>query len=297
MKHTKTIIPDLPTVIRTSGYFLIVVFCLVIMIIIYILYFYNPKTGDRNYNLNADGLKIYKQFFSYSEISHMKQLCREEKYEILKRVLLNHPKLKKEIHGNFYPQGEYQLHDYIFIIKKSNIHTCHRDNNGSFYNKLQKYPSYTMIIYLENMKSCLSIIPTSHKTPQNRWWWNITQNPLENVLCDKGDIIIFDANTIHAGSLPIQPNNWRIQMKISHREDLRDTLSFYQNYNKMLDQDNNLSLEMNKFQQNVSCMFPVVSDLTQREHKKQARGTDDKMLSFVLSGNNDFYNFTDINIK
>jgi hypothetical protein len=285
MKHVKPL--EMPPIIRISGYLLIVVF----FIVIYILYFYNPKTGDRNYNLNVDGVQLYEQFFSSSDISYMNQLCREEKYDSLKRFLMNHPKLRNEINENFFPRGEYQLHDYIFIIKKSNIHTCHRDNNGSFYNKSQKYPSYTMIIYLrdqsaggtfsdspekivgedqceikmENKQSCLSIVPTSHKTPQNRWWWNITQNPLETVGCNKGDVIIFDANVIHAGTLPTQPNNWRIQMKISHREDLRDTLSFYQNYHKMLDKDNNLSTEMNKFQQNISCMFPIFSENTKKK--------------------------------
>jgi ectoine hydroxylase-related dioxygenase (phytanoyl-CoA dioxygenase family) len=225
----------------------------------------------------------------------MKELCKNEKYELLKKYLLNNFKLKKEINRNL--TCDYQLHDYIFIIKKSNIHTCHRDNNGSFYNKLQKYPSYTMIIYLENMESCLSIIPTSHISPQNRWWWNITKNPLENVLCNEGDVIIFDANTIHAGSLPMSSssrlNNIRIQLKLSHRDDL-NILFFYQKYNKMLNQENNMYLQLNKFQQNISCMFPIVSDLTQPEHKTKANGTNNKMLSFMLSGNNEFYNFTNI---
>jgi hypothetical protein len=276
---------------------------LIILCIIYILYLYNPTIRkSSHYNLKVDGLTICKNIFSISEINYMKQLCKEDNYNLLKHYLLNHFKLKREVNQILIPYNEYQLHDYIFIIKKSNIHTCHRDNNGSFYNKLQKYPSYTMIIYLENMKSCLSIIPTSHNPPQNKWWWNIT-NPLEHVLCNEGDIILFDANTIHAGSLPDlhlfdnikhnNKNNMRIQLKISHREDL-NTLSFYQKYNKMLNQENHMSLQINKIQQNLSCMFPMVSDLTQSEHKKKAVGTDNTILSFILSGNNDFYNFTDI---
>ena len=272
----------------------IIGFC---FIVIYILYLYNPTIRNpfHNYNLKTDGLNVCKNVFSLSDIYYMKELCKNEKYELLKKYLLNNFKLKKEINRNL--TCDYQLHDYIFIIKKSNIHTCHRDNNGSFYNKLQKYPSYTMIIYLENMESCLSIIPTSHISPQNRWWWNMTKNPLENVLCNEGDVIIFDANTIHAGSLPMSSssrlNNIRIQLKLSHRDDL-NTLFFYQKYNKMLNQENNMYLQLNKFQQNISCMFPIVSDLTQPEHKTKANGTNNKMLSFMLSGNNEFYNFTNI---
>ena len=52
--------------------------------------------------------------------------------------------------------------DYIWMIMKSNVHICDRDNNGLFFNKNQKYDSYTILFYLEDMDSCLDVIPKSH---------------------------------------------------------------------------------------------------------------------------------------
>jgi hypothetical protein len=274
---------------------LLILSCIILLFlfIIYILYFYEPTTIIKSkYELEKDGIKLYTKIFTIDEIKEMKEMCEKEKYQTLKKYLSNHSKIK-EIIGELKPIQEYELHDYIFIIKKSNIHTCHRDNNGSIYNKNQKYPSYTLIIYLEKMDKCLGVIPQSHKLI-DKYNWNITKNPIENIQCSEGDIIMFDANTIHTGTIENKKdNNVRIQMKISHPDDI-NILSFYQKYNKMLNEENVLNINIKRFQQNISCMFPVLSDMTQNEHKNKARGDTNTTLSYLMSGNNNFYNFIDV---
>ena len=46
-----------------------------------------------------------------------------------------------------------------------------------------------------------------------------------------GIMIIFDANLIHVGTLLDSDNNIRIQMKVTHKDDI-EVLSYYQNFNK-----------------------------------------------------------------
>ena len=106
------------------------------------------------YKLHKDGFVIIKNVLNKEEIHNIKQQCNENNYQNTKKYLINHDKLKqiilKEI-GNI----NYIFQDYIWIIQKSSVHTCHRDNNGDFFNNGQKYPSYTLLIYLENLPFCL----------------------------------------------------------------------------------------------------------------------------------------------
>ena len=94
-------------------------------------------------------------------------------YINVKSYLHKHDKIQKII--NDYTDEFYQFQDYIWIIKKSSVHTCHRDNNGDFFNKGQKYPSYTMLIYLEDMDNSLDVIDKSHKAEnKNAFDFNIS---------------------------------------------------------------------------------------------------------------------------
>ena len=185
----------------------------------------------------------------------------------------------------------YEFQDYIFIIQKSSIHTCHRDNNGDFFNENQKHPSYTAIFYLEDMEKCLGVIPTSHKT-RNSFNFNFSDK-VENMLCKKGDMILFNANIIHVGTINEKPDNLRIQMKITHKDDL-DALGYYQNYNKVLNQDNMLPESMIRLQKNISCMVPYISNVTQKEvanssRDKEGSGYFQKIFSYFFYGNISFY--------
>ena len=62
---------------------------------------------------------------------------------------MNNKKINKLIKK--YTNNEYIFQDYVFIIKRSSIHTCHRDSNGDFFNADQKYPSYTILFFLEDI--------------------------------------------------------------------------------------------------------------------------------------------------
>jgi hypothetical protein len=281
--------------IKNINYFL---FIILILCIILILLYYRKKLSKQinnpinNYNLEKDGLHIIKNILSNDEIYQLKN-----NYHSIKDYIINNKRINNiiKIHTN----KDYQFQDYIFIIKKSSIHTCHRDNNGDFFNKGQKYPSYTIIIYLEKMDKCLGVIPKSHLN-KNSFNFNIT-DPIKNIICNPGDAIIFNANLIHVGTLNKNDNNLRIQMKITHKDDI-NKINYYNNYNKILNEENNLPFYIKKIQQKLSCMFPIISNLSQNEIKRTSRGTDNgiqigilqKIYSYLFYGNSNFYDLPNI---
>ena len=274
--------------------FFMLLLIIVIFFFIYVIFFDKDKLStNSSYNLNKDGLCVLKSTFSASELTFLKKECNNDNYKIVKENIMANKKLqsiiKKKI-GN-----DYDFQDYIFIIKKSAIHTCHRDGNGDFFNDKQKYPSYTMLLFLEDMEKCLGVIPQSHKDV-NSFNFNFTER-VTNVVCNKGDIILFNANLIHVGALNSRDDNLRIQMKITHNDDL-GAIDFYNNYNKILNEDNNMPFYVRKMQQKLSCMFPILSNYTQNEvqsSSEEAKTSKDisiiqKIYSYVMYGNSNFYN-------
>jgi hypothetical protein len=274
---------------------IIIFFLLLIIIYFLLIAIFSEDVIDKtnnNYNITKDGVCVLKGILNENEINNLKEKCKEKNYEFVKKYLINNIKINETIKKEV---GEgYLLQDYIWIIQKSSVHTCHRDNNGDFFNEGQKHPSYTMLIYLEDMEKCLGVVPRSHEDP-NSYNINMT-NPIINLLCNKGDIIIFNANLIHVGTLNKKDDNLRIQMKVTHKDDI-PILSYYQNFNKVLNEDNKIPKPLLYFQKNMSCLFPIVSDYTQSENIRTARGSSDgvnigsfqKMFSYIFYGNSDFY--------
>jgi len=230
-------------------------------------------------------------------------MCENKQYKQIKDTLLNNQQLialKKKATSN-----QYVFQDYIWIIEKSSVHTCHRDNNGDFFNENQKYPSYTALVYLEDMDKCLGVMPESHKDLYSNSM-NFTDT-VKNILCNKGDVIIFNANLIHVGTInrtKDSKNNWntkddnlRIQLKITHKDDI-ENIMYYEDFNKVLNQDNTLPLSLRLAQKRLSCMFPILSNLTQQENIRTARGSDNgvdvgipqQIFSYLFYGNKNFYN-------
>lgn len=245
--------------------------------------------STKKYDLKKDGCCIIKKVLSSEEVELLKQECTNVNYKSTKEYLMNHSILNKIISEKM-PQG-YQFQDYILVIQKSAVHTCHRDNNGDFFNSGQKHPSYTAIFYLEDMEKCLGVIPTSHQN-RNSFNFNVS-NRVENLLCKKGDMILFNSNLIHVGTTNTQKDHLRIQMKITHKDDL-EVLSYYQNYNKVLNQDNTLPESVIRFQKNISCMFPYISNITQKEVVKTTKdsykiGYFQRIFSYLFYGNSTFY--------
>jgi ectoine hydroxylase-related dioxygenase (phytanoyl-CoA dioxygenase family) len=146
------------------------------------------------------------------------------------------------------------------------------------------------------MEKCLSVIPESHLTEnENSYWTNFTQ-PLYDILCKPGDAVIFNANIIHVGTFNKKDDNLRIQLKVTHKEDI-DKIAYYENFNKVLNTDNKWPLTVRQIQRSVSCTFPGLSDLTQGENIRSARGTDNginvgimqQIFSYIFYGNADYY--------
>lgn len=244
-------------------------------------------------HLKNIGFAIYNGAITPDEADMLKDQCIRGDYKSAKEMLLNHEGLN-EIIENATDSTEYQFQDYIWIIQKSAVHTCHRDNNGDFFNEGQSHPSYTMIVYLEDMEKCLGIIPESH-LEKDSYFFNFNGS-LRNILCKKGDVIIFNANLIHVGTINEKEDNLRIQLKVTHKADI-PYIGYYEDFNKVLNQDNTNPLYVRKFQRNLSCAFPGISNLTQSENIRTARGTDNGVelgyiqpfFSYLFYGDRNFY--------
>ncbi len=265
------------------------VFFLLLFILAIASIFTKDKIRTTPYNLKNDGCILLKNVLSPHDIETLVKSCKTGNYKKAKEYILQQSHIHKAIHKHV--SKDYGFQDYILIIQKSAIHTCHRDYNGDLFNKGQENPSYTILIYLEDMEKCLGVIPKSHHHEHSHSI-NIT-NKLEHVACNKGDIFMFNANLIHVGALNEKEDNLRIQMKITHKEDV-DILDYYEDYNKVLKQSNNLPKPLVKFQRDVSCMFPYLSTLTQTETKKNGvekpQGWVTRTFSYLFYGNADFYN-------
>jgi hypothetical protein len=274
--------------------FFIIIIIIILFLFLYVIFFDKEKlSSNTTYSLQNDGLCILKNTFTKNEIEYFKNECDRDNYKVIKERIISNPKMQSIIKNKI--GNGYLFQDYVFIIKKSAIHTCHRDGNGDFFNEQQKYPSYTMLLFLEDMEKCLGVIPQSHKDV-NSFNFNFTEN-VTNLVCDKGDIILFNANLIHVGALNSRDDNLRIQMKITHKDDI-PVMDYYNNYNKILNEDNNMPFYVRKMQQKLSCMFPVLSNYTQKEiqtSSEQAKTSKDisiiqKLYSYVMYGNSNFYN-------
>ena len=273
-----------------------ILFIILLYIILFCIFHTDYINYNKIYNLKKDGCCIFKNIFNKEDICSLKNLCQNNNYEDVKKICQNNIKLKNLISETL---GDgYIFQDYIFIIKKSSVHTCHRDYNGDFFNIGQKFPSYTILIYLEEMEKCLGIIPNSHKDVNS---YNINLiNKVENLICNPGDIILFDSNLIHVGATNKRDDNLRLQMKITHREDI-DVLNYYENYNKLLNQDNVLPKPVIRFQKNFTCMFPFIANLTQNDSietvKKHDKGKKSsffqKLYTYLFYGNSYFYDLPD----
>jgi hypothetical protein len=274
-------------------YFLIPFF-IIFVILLYCLFIKdNIAEINNKYDLQKDGFIVIKNLLNDTEVKKIKKLCIADDYYNAKKTLIEDDKINRVILKTIGDEN-YMFQDYIWIIKKSSVHTCHRDNNGDFFNEGQQHPSYTMLIYLEDMNKCLGVIPTSHNSVNS---FNVNlENSVVNLPCKNGDAILFNANLIHVGGLNDKEDNLRIQMKITHKDDI-DTLSYYQNFNKVLNKDNNLPYVFRKIQKNFTCMLPIMSNLTQRENISSSRGSDNgakigigqRIFSYLFYGNSKFY--------
>ena len=119
--------------------YIYLLFCCIITIIFYVFFYCVMNTGiesiqktNINYDLNRDGCCVFHNVLSKDEIYNLKDKCQQNNYKYIKDYLINNTKLNNLIHNS--TSNDYMFQDYIWIIKKSSVHTCHRDNNGDFFN-------------------------------------------------------------------------------------------------------------------------------------------------------------------
>lgn len=282
-------------------YYVLYIISLILLIyIVYTIVYQTDIVQHRRrmytHSLEHDGVCVIPRVFNETETHKLKHLCEQGNYRDVGNYIHGHYRLLNALRKCTPPKvsPDYRLQDYIWVIQKSSVHTCHRDNNGDFFNNGQRHPSYTVLVYLDDMEKCLGVIPRSHHSIMTHAV-NM-QNNVVNLVCNKGDIIVFNANLIHVGSINKRENNLRIQLKWSDKNDA-ETLSYYENFHKVLNNEPKMPVNIRKMQRNMSCMFPFVSDMTQRENIRTSRGTSDgvnmgwglKMFSTLFYGNSNYY--------
>lgn len=257
-----------------------------------------PKYLDTaKLSLERDGVVMIPGVLTPQQVIRFRHLAKQAQYKKIKKEILGDASISQRLR-NVTGQG-YNFQDYIWMIMASNVHTCHRDNNGDFFNKNQTHPSYTILFYLEEMNSCLDVIAGSHTS----LWKNSVHltDTTQHISCRPGSVILFNANLVHTGSFNPRPDNMRIQMKWTHKDDF-PIISYYNDFNKYVNKPNTVPLSTRRIQKHISCQFPFLSDLGQSTNIKTARGSSSKdvhipwtqkMFSYFAYGNPDYYDLPD----
>lgn len=267
----------------------------IIILIIVLLFVLNIPNYKYKFNLNEDGIVKINKILSNNDLIEIQKLINNNNTKEIKSYISKNKNINNKIKK--FIGEDYLFHDYIFYIKKSKIHTCHRDYNGTFFNKNVKNKSYTIIFYLKNMNSGLDFISGSHT--------NIYKNAInffdttQGINCDIGDALLFDSNIVHSGAFNIDDDNPRIQMKISHKDDIHH-FDYYQKYNKILEKDNKNNKYLQRIQKNLSCQFPIISDITNYDKKKNIKNNTfgknyfEELVGYFFYGDKQFYNLKEL---
>lgn len=232
----------------------------VVILLIYRNVLYKPVEKP---NLDINGFEVVN-VFTENETNLLREYAENNEHDkaadyIKKSAVVNEFVIKKL-------GTDYVFADYKFILKKSQLSSCHRDDNGTMVNKKSIYPSYTVIVFLKPMEHCLKVINKSHTTKKSFY---ITQPP-EDIKCSPGQMILFDSNLVHAGAFNKNINNTRIQMKLVHCNDI-DNHPELKNFSKELNNDNKPTQFAKLIDQPISCIAPVLSDTFRFEKGKGAR--------------------------
>jgi hypothetical protein len=247
--------------------------------------------------IEVQGFERIPNILEKKEVEQLLRWIRSENYKRAYHFIVNHPLILSRIREKIPDSSQYIFQDYSYFILKSRVHTCHRDNNGTFFNPTQKHPSYTVIFYLEDIGQGLDVIPGSHLSKYPIF----VSTPTHPIDVQMGDAILFDANLIHSGSIHPK-DSIRIQMKLSHPEDI-PVLSFYQDFHKVLNKPNTSSSYALYLQKKISCHFPFFSDVfMEQEDKQNWRGSLEsdkigifhKTFSYLMYGDSDYYDIPNI---
>jgi len=236
-------------------------------------------------SLKKDGYVIM-DCFTVNELNYIYELWKHKDTDKIKNYIHTNRNVLRHVMNQLGP--DYVFQDYVLLIEKSRIHTCHRDFNSPILNKKQKYPSYTVIFYIEPMENCLDVIEGSHKHKG----LYIT-DPTCTVKCKAGQCILFNASLFHAGSFNKKPDNRRIQMKLSHYDDI-ENIKMYEQYNKTLNKNTQVPNSIVAFQKHLSCQVPLMADLTTTAENAEKESVFSRMFSQVFYGDSNFYTLDNV---
>jgi len=280
--------------LNTFSKIIIIILCIIIL-----SYFLKYNKIISRGNLQKDGFCVIKNILTNDDILNVKNYLDSNRIKDTKKYIISNNRINNLIKNKLDSEKEkYNFQDYIMYIRQSKVHTCHRDNNGSFFSPNQKHESYTIIFYLTDMEKNLDVVPGSHV---NRFQNSLyLTDPSVSIKCNKGDAILFNSNLVHAGSILDSEYNPRIQMKYTHNDDL-ECLKHYQNFNKILNKTNKVNKTFQRIQKHITCQIPLLSDLTQNEIKRTSRGSKEskisvfqKIYSKLFYGDKDFYDLPDV---
>lgn len=272
-------------------------FILIIIILILLLYFHNRNSiivkNYNDYSLNEDGFNFMPGLLSMAKVNEIKNLLSKKNYLLVKDDITKDQCLSSKLLTQLGPG--YIFQNYMLVIKKSAIHTCHRDSNGTLFNPDLKYTTFTLLIFLEKMERSLGVIPKSHKNFSDNFI-NFTNNTI-SFSSNPGDALLFNSNLYHVGEINNRPDNLRLQFKICHFEDEKH-ISYYNNYFKILNQNNNYAKFIQKIQKNFTCFIPGISnfsqDQIQTDSNQEGQSEISKLFSKIMYGNSNFYNLETI---
>lgn len=190
--------------------------------------------------------------FTREEVDRLLRMTKEKKYEDVYAYITTHPRVLQNVHGVI--GDAYRFQNYLLSIEKSSVSTCHRDENGQFFNRNLKHPSYTMLFYLKELNGCLDIIENSHVHESL-----LNTKKLKTIDCVPGQAILFDADMIHSGTSHDVDDSTRIQLKLHHKDD--HFPEYLENMKQRLDASKNEGSSAD-LMRSLSCTFPIISDLS-----------------------------------
>lgn len=277
------------------NYLIIIIILLIILSILLRRNIYPKDLLERT--LDKDGFVVLPNILDKDQIEKYLNLSRGQNITEIKHDIISNSSIIDRIQNK--TGLGYEFQDYIWVIQKSLVHTCHRDNNGISFNEKQKHESYTILFYLTDTDtSNLGVIPGSHKGLLYNGI-NLT-DPTIHLKVPAGSAILFNANLVHVGEFNQQENNPRIQMKVTHFSD-RPYIDYYEDFNKYVNTENRLPMSIRKIQKHITCQFPVLSDMTQSTNIRTARGSSQgahiplsqKIFSLLFYGDWNYYDLKD----
>lgn len=256
----------------------VLLFLLLLTIVIITIRDKKPRDKTNNGYIIVDNVLLD------DDIRYINKCWDNLEYKRIVKFLLRYNRINDMIKTQL---GEdYVLINYSYLIQNSSIHTYHRDYTSSKnYNNLE-YPSYTMILYLDDSNVGLNLIPGSHIDKSLIYMQNSSVKP--NIR--SGTIIVFDADILHAGT-KTNADRRCIQFKIIHKQDI-DKLVNLNNYHVLIDKPNNKADTLAFFETFVTRHFPFIMDMNNQNIKTSfldSRTPFQKFVSGIVFSDQEFY--------